>query len=1181
MIDRKALLDELKPLVTRLVDDLRTEADAEPAVAERLGAEHREAIDAGRTAMALDDWREDELTQGAVAWVLACVFVRFIEDNGLIADPLLSGPDARRDAALGRRAVFFELHPTLSDHEYLLWCFEQVARYPAVAPLFESRYTRFDWLRLSVDGAAALRDFWVRLDPASGEVAHDFSDPDLGTRFLGDLYQELSDAAKKRYALLQTPNFVEKFILDHTLEPALDEFGLAGLRLIDPTCGSGHFLISTFERLFARWVTEEPGTPTSVLAQRALDAVHGVDLNPFATEIARFRLIVAALRACAIRRLAEAPAFRLNLATGDSLLHGPERGEFAGMERLREGIAHVYETEDAPELARILGQGYHVVVGNPPYITPKDPALNDAYRGRYEHCYREYALTVPFMERFFQLAQVEADELLAGYVGKITGNSFMRRDFGVPLVDRFLPSQDVTALVDTSGAYIPGHGTPTVILLGRAQAPFTSQVRVVDGLRGEPSQPENPARGLVWTSLVEHFDRPGTEDRFARSSEVDRAELLSHPLSIGAGRLLRRRIESDARRVSDLRADLGYTGQTNLDEAMLRTAGAWRRNGVPEAHVAELVVGDIVRDWRFGAGPVVWFPYELQEGLLDPAELGDSLRALWPWRTNGYARRTFNKVTYREDGRTHYEWHQMALRRLETPLTIGCAFVATHNHFVLDSRRKVFKQSAHMIKLPAGATEDDYLWLLGALNSSTAGFWLKQVCQNRGSTVDKAGARQRTAPFEDFFEFSSGKIKGLPLPPDRPLEYARRLDGLARRRSAILDELPAVDLPAHVRMAAQRDAELSAEMITVQEELDWHVLCSFGLAGEELRPVDDPPPLKLGERAFEIALARKVERSETESTTWFLRHESRATTELPDHWPADYAERVLRRIALIEEDPDVGLIEQPEHKRRWTGQPSFENRLDERLRSLVLDRLEAEHLWREPQLRTVSELADITRRDHQLTDACALIAGDQDADVGAVVEQLVLSSAVPFLAALRHTEAGLRKRKTWEKVWELQRDEDQGAIVGSIPVPPRYAKTDFRPGPTWGLRGKLDVPKEWFVLVPGAERAGTTSPVVGWAGWDEGTRARALAAKVLELQIQDAADAERLTPLLAGVLELLPWIHQWQPEPDPATGQPLGAFLEDWLSGSLSGLGLTRDDLTAWRPPAPTRGRRRRTATPV
>ena len=69
--------------------------------------------------------------------------------------------------------------------------------------------------------------------------------------------------------------------------------------------------------------------------------------------------------------------------------------------------------------------------------------------------------------------------------------------------------------------------------------------------------------------------------------------------------------------------------------------------------------------------------------------------------------------------------------RLRTPLSITFAFVATHNHFVLDRGGKVFKQSAPIIKLPADATEDDHLALLGLLNSSTACFWMKQVFQTK------------------------------------------------------------------------------------------------------------------------------------------------------------------------------------------------------------------------------------------------------------------------------------------------------------------------------------------------------------------------------------------------------------------------------------------------------------------
>ena len=43
--------------------------------------------------------------------------------------------------------------------------------------------------------------------------------------------------------------FVEEFILDRTLDPAIDEFGYSEVRLLDPACGSGHFLLGAFARL--------------------------------------------------------------------------------------------------------------------------------------------------------------------------------------------------------------------------------------------------------------------------------------------------------------------------------------------------------------------------------------------------------------------------------------------------------------------------------------------------------------------------------------------------------------------------------------------------------------------------------------------------------------------------------------------------------------------------------------------------------------------------------------------------------------------------------------------------------------------------------------------------------------------------------------------------------------------
>ena len=467
MIDASRLLKDLKRLLNTLEADVRARLDDNPEVRISLEQEWKDARAAGRTARTLEDWLDEEITQGAVHWILGIVFLRLIEDNGLVGRPWLSGPAERLALARDRYEAFFREHPTLCDREYLQSCFRDAEALPGVKALFDERHNPLWRLETSGDGAAALIQFCQRIDPDRGDLDHNFGG--LDTRFLGDLYQDLSEAAKKRYALLQTPEFVERFILDRTLVPAIAEFGYRSVQLIDPACGSGHFIIDTFRRLFDLRARNEPNLPLPAAAQAALDQVAGVDINPFAVGIARFRLLAAALEACGSRGCGLHPISEINVATGDSLLHGRQftQLDLKGDTYVSrdQGVRHVYATEDRDDLTKILGQQYHVVVGNPPYITPKDPGLNKAYRERYATCHMKYALVVPFVERFFDLAF--SGDNGAGYIGMIVGNSFMKREFGKKLIEEFLPKLDLTHIVDTAGAYIPGHGIPTAILFGR------------------------------------------------------------------------------------------------------------------------------------------------------------------------------------------------------------------------------------------------------------------------------------------------------------------------------------------------------------------------------------------------------------------------------------------------------------------------------------------------------------------------------------------------------------------------------------------------------------------------------------------------------------------------------------------------------------------------------------------
>ena len=225
MTDAVQLLDDLRRLLGQLENDLRVRCQEIAETDAALKAEYAEAKRVGRTAEAFEVWREEPLTQAAVAWILGTVFVRFLEDNGLI-DPVLSGSGDRRHRALDSHTLYFQDHPTETDREYLRHVFKSVGELPAAGPLFDEGRNPLWRLPISGDAAKTLLEFWQRLDPATGEIAHDLSDANWDTRFLGDLYQDLSETARKRYALLQTPEFVESFILDRTLTPAIETFGV-------------------------------------------------------------------------------------------------------------------------------------------------------------------------------------------------------------------------------------------------------------------------------------------------------------------------------------------------------------------------------------------------------------------------------------------------------------------------------------------------------------------------------------------------------------------------------------------------------------------------------------------------------------------------------------------------------------------------------------------------------------------------------------------------------------------------------------------------------------------------------------------------------------------------------------------------------------------------------------------
>ena len=1122
-----------------------------PALAyERLRGLHRNLLAKEQTSEKWDNWLDDQLAQVAVSWVLSLTFVRYLEDQGYLRESYLGGTDEAREQAENRRLAYLREHQDHGEGEFFLDIFAQMAKLPGCRDLFGQDHSPLWLVGPTGDGARRLWAAFRAHDPANGKAVWDFSGAD--TRFLGDLYQNLSKSAREKFALLQTPDFVEEFILDYTLKPAWETFGPEGTKMIDPACGSGHFLLGAFWRFVEEFGRTDRNLEKPALAAKALEHVHGVDLNPFAVAIARFRLLLAALDVCETRDLAGAWAFDIQVAVGDSLLCGelpPNRkGEFVfeGSQRWGSGPFGDIDYERADALLR---QSYEAVVGNPPYITDSDKTHSAKLRSVYRSAYKQFHLSLPFIERCFHLARKEPS---SGYVGVITDNAFMKREYGSRFIEEVFPLLDVTHVIDTDGAYIPGHGTPTAIIFGRNRLPNSMTVRAVLGVRGEPALPPKPALGLRWISTVQLVAGPETEDPFVTVVDLDRKRLFSHPWVIGGGgaiELYDHLVKSTSSVLQDLTAHIGFIVITGEDDLLTSPPG-WLLSG-PEFPTRPIASGKAVRDFRLLTTARCLWPYEGQK----PTLTSTTAKYLWPYRCNLRARKKFG-IPMSERGLPWFEIREVYWDKLENDLTISFAEVSSHNHLYLDKGETLFSQTAPVIKLPAGTGLREHLRILGLLSSSVGNFICRQTCFPKGGdSVGTDGARVSKNRWEDRLQRAGAAIGKFPLVASDAhlLELIQALDQLGPEAS------PDLTYNESALDQAEQDRDRGFQhMVALQEELDWHVYGLYGLhPNPPAYPIEKLPPIVPGERAFEIALARLAEQG-IENDLWFTRHGITPRTSIPTHWPEDYRQVVQRRLDLIENERFFKLLETPVHKRRWSRE-AWPDLVKRKLQDKLLDKLESADYWPEANIRSCSELARQAGADAEFVNWAQLYSGSEDPHLGSLVADLVMKQGVPYLDGLVYKTPGLRKRARWKETWALQRREDAGETV-DIPVPPKYTAGDFL-GSSYDHRGKLDVPKERFILYPGLETAEDPSMRIGWAGWDHNQRAQGLASRFHQGQTEEGWGPERLLPLLAGIGELLPWLFQWHNEVDPKYLQRMSEYYQNFATEEARRLDCTLEQV--------------------
>lgn len=110
--------------------------------------------------------------------------------------------------------------------------------------------------------------------------------------FISSIYETFVTERASGEGIFYTPQHLVDFILDRVLPWDGDQWNL---KILDPACGSGVFLVKAFQRLIHRWKRSHHGQAVRAEILRGLleKNLFGVDKDPHAVRVASFSLYLA------------------------------------------------------------------------------------------------------------------------------------------------------------------------------------------------------------------------------------------------------------------------------------------------------------------------------------------------------------------------------------------------------------------------------------------------------------------------------------------------------------------------------------------------------------------------------------------------------------------------------------------------------------------------------------------------------------------------------------------------------------------------------------------------------------------------------------------------------------------------------------------------------------------------
>ncbi|MGA2468051.1 MAG: N-6 DNA methylase [Thermodesulfobacteriota bacterium] len=297
---------------------------------------------------------------------------------------------------------------------------------------------------------------------------------------------------RKAGGVYYTPTYIVDYIVKNTVGKLCEgrtPRQISLLRILDPACGSGSFLLGAYQYLLdyhRDWYQKDsPQKHTKEIYQGRggqwyptiqekkrilLNNIFGVDIDPQAVEVTKLSLLLKVLegenqdtleRQMKLLKERALPDLGSNIKCGNSLI-GPDFHQGKQMNLLdNEEIYRINPFDWEKEFSEIMKQGgFDAVIGNPPYV--RQESLGDAkvYFQLHYKTFRPTAdLYVNFIERGIDLLKK------TGLFGMIVSNKWLRAAYGKPLREFLSTDACVLQVVDLAGLPVFAKTTVRTIIL--------------------------------------------------------------------------------------------------------------------------------------------------------------------------------------------------------------------------------------------------------------------------------------------------------------------------------------------------------------------------------------------------------------------------------------------------------------------------------------------------------------------------------------------------------------------------------------------------------------------------------------------------------------------------------------------------------------------------------------------